>query len=380
MKKLVCLILALILCLSAAACIAEADTSELQKAYDEEMHLARYIVNRGPAWEHNGLMDYEHYWFQVAWAQDKKSNKVEDMENAQEIVDTLKAKREALVQVLDDPESIVWEIWGENMPQAANASEYVYEKTFDEAGFKPFLVPYLLEDQSAVKGNAIIIAGGGFNQRCHDYESYPVALDVNKLGYNAFILQRRVAPSEQIDASLDLQRAVRWLKANAEAKGIGAIDKLWTIGFSGGGMTIMNQLKSCYGDITPDAIYPDYVCDEIDKINSDYAVAAVFYGVITPYESENPNMPKFYVCGGSIDNKVPPKNYLEFYQTAMDNGWAAELYIAYNVHHGFATNGVRAFSDVGYTSATQNLGLLENFLDIEFGYKNATFDSQWHYK
>jgi len=124
--------------------------------------------------------------------------------------------------------------------------------------------------------------------------------------------------------------------------------------------------------------YPDYVCDEIDKINSDYAVAAVFYGVMTPYESANPNMPKFYICGGSIDNKVPPKNYLEFYQTALDNGWAAELYIAYNVHHGFATNGV--FSDVGYTSATQNIKLLENFLDIEFGYKNATFDSQWHYK
>ena len=41
MKKLVCLILALILCLSATACVAEMDTSELQKAYDEEMHLAR---------------------------------------------------------------------------------------------------------------------------------------------------------------------------------------------------------------------------------------------------------------------------------------------------------------------------------------------------
>ena len=378
MKKFVPLALALLLCLCCFAALAE--SSDLQKAYDEEMHLARYITNRGLAWEFDGLMDYEHYWFQVAWAQDKISNKVEDMENAQEIVDTLKAKREALVQVIDDPESVVWEIWGENMPQAANASEYVYEQTFDEAGFKPFLVPYLLDDQSSVKGNAIIVAGGGFNQRCHDYESYPVALDLNVLGYNAFVLQRRVAPSEVVDASLDLQRSIRYLKANADKLGIGAIDKQWIIGFSGGGMTIVNQLNTCYGDITPDAIYPDYVCDEIDQINSDYAVAGIFYGVITPYDSENPNMPKFYICGGSIDNKVPPKNYLEFYQTCLDKGWGADLYIAYNVHHGFATNGVRAFTDVGYTSATQNLSLLENFLDIEFGYKDATFDSQWHYK
>ena len=378
MKKLVCLILVLMMALPCVAALAE--TSDLQAAYDEEMHLARYIVNRGPAWEYDSFMDYEHYWFQVAWAQDKKSNKVEDMENAQEIVDTLKAKREALVQIIDDPESVCWYIWGENMPEAENAAEYVYEKTYDEAGFKPFLVPYMLEDQSAVKGNAIVIAGGAFNQRCHDYESYPVAVQLNEMGYNAFILQRRVAPSETIDCSIDLQRSVRYLKANAEAYGIGAIDKLWTIGFSGGGMTIMNQLNTCYGDITPDAIYPTYVCDEIDRINSDYAVAAIFYGVVTPYDSENPNMPKFYVCGGSIDNKVPYKNYLEFYQTAMEKGWAAELYIAYNTQHGFALNGVRAFTDIGYTNALQNAQLLNTFLDIEFGYQDQTFDSQWHYK
>lgn len=27
----------------------------------------------------------------------------------------LKAKREALTQIVDDPKSTVWEIWGENM-------------------------------------------------------------------------------------------------------------------------------------------------------------------------------------------------------------------------------------------------------------------------
>lgn len=378
MKRLICLVMALVLGLCCAAALAEAD--DLQAAYDEEMHLARYIVNRGPAWEYDGLMDYEHYWFQVAWAADKKTSDVNEIENAQEIVDTLKAKREALVQVIDDPETVCWYIWGESMPEAENASEYVFSQTYDEAGFKPFLVPYMLEDQSAVKGNAIVIAGGAFNQRCHDYESYPVAVQLNEMGYNAFILQRRVAPWQPVDASLDLQRGIRYLKANAETYGIGAIDKLWTIGFSGGGMTIMNQLNTCYGDITPDAIYPDYVCDEIDRINADYAVAAVFYGVVTPYASENPNMPKFYICGGSIDNKVPYDKNLEFYQTAMENGWAAELYIAYNTQHGFALNGVRAFTDVGYTNALQNAQLLNTFLDIEFGYQEATFDSQWHYQ
>lgn len=33
-----------------------------------------------------------------------------------------------------------------------------------------------------------------------------------------------------------------------------------------------------------------------------------------------------------------------------------------------------------YTNAVQNAQLLNTFPDIEFGYQDATFDSQWHYK
>ena len=381
MKKLLTVLLTLCLVLLAVAGLAEeTDTAALQAQYDEEMHLARYIVNRGPAWEYDTFMDYEHYWFQVAWAQDKKSNKVEDMENAAEIVETLKAKREALVQVIDDPESVCWYIWGEDMPEAANASEYVYSQTYDEEGFKPFLVPYLLEDQSQAKGNAIIVAGGAFNQRCHDYESYPVALALNEMGYNAYVLQRRVAPSESIDSSLDLQRSVRYLRANAESLGIANIDNLFTIGFSGGGMTILNQLNTCYGDITPDAIYADYVCDEIDRINADYPIAAIYYGTLAGYDSENPNMPKLFICAGTEDNKVDPNNNIELFQKALEKGWGAELYIAYGAPHGFAVSGVRAFTDVGSTTAAQNAALLKTFLDVNFGFEDATFDSEWHYQ
>ena len=372
MKKLLTLVLALALCLTCVTCFAEA--SDLQAAYDEEMHLARYITNRGPAYEYDGLMDYEHYWFQVAWTQDKISNNVEEMENAEEIVATLKAKREALVQVVDDPEDVCWYIWGENMPEAENASEYVYVQTFDEAGFKPFLNPYLVADQSAAKGNAIIVAGGGFNQRCHDYESYPVAVQLNELGYNAFVLQRRVAPSETIDCSLDLQRSVRYLRANAETLGLGAIDNMFTIGFSGGGMTILNQLNTCYGDITPDAIYPAYVCDEIDAINADYPVAAIYYGTLAGYDSENPNMPTLFICAGTEDNKVAPANNLELFNTALEKGWGAELYMAYGAPHGFAVNGVRAFTDKATVTAIQNVELLDTFLDVKFGFVENSFD------
>ena len=62
---------------------------------------------------------------------------------------------------------------------------------------KPFLVPYLVEDQLAAKGNMIVIAGGGYSSRGNAMEGYPIAEAFQDLGYNAYVLQRRVAPYSQ---------------------------------------------------------------------------------------------------------------------------------------------------------------------------------------
>lgn len=376
MKKFIAWMTALCLLLGccAGALAQEMSAEQLQARYDEEMHLARYIVNRGAAYEYDSFLAYVHYWFQKAYSVvDSKKLSITEVENGQEIVETLTQLREGLTQIVEDPEQVCWYIWGEDMPEAEDAASYDYTQTYDEAGFKPFLVPYLLEDQAAVKGNAIIIAGGGFNQRCNDGEGYPSAVIMNQMGYNAYILQRRVAPSAAIDSSLDLQRAIRYLYYNAGALGIGKIENMVTIGFSGGGGTILNQLNTCYGDITPDAVYSTYACDQIDRVNSDYPVAAVYYGVLGEYETANENMPALFLSAGGDDYKVPFANTVNFYLMAREKEWTAELYIPSGAPHGYAMTGIRAFNDVGSTAAAQTPALLETFLNVQFGYLPAQF-------
>ena len=387
MKKLVSVVLILMMALSCFA--ASAEVTEKQAAFNEEMHLARYITSRGAAYEFDTWSAYEHYWFQIAWAFDKTGKPIEDADNGifnkygeqvaaggQEVIDTLKTLREALVQKVEDPESVCWYIWRdgtpEGMAQEEGVAELNFEHTFDEAGFVPFLVPYMLDDQSAVKGNVILVAGGGFSQRCHDYEGDASALKLNSLGYNAFILQRRVDPFARLDCSLDLQRAVRYLRYYAEEKGIGAIDNIAAVGFSGGGDTVNNQLNTCYGDIKPDAFYPTYVCDEIDEINSDYKVAGIFYGAAKEYASENPNMPALFMAVGSEDTAAYP-NTLDMYSKAHENGWKASLYIAAEAPHGFALTGVRAFTDEGTTTAAFAVNAFDAFMDVYFGYSPVHF-------
>lgn len=386
MKKLFVLMLTLLM-LCTCALAEEAGKTALQAAFDEEMHLARYITSRGAAYEFDTWSAYEHYWFQIAWSWDKTGKPIEEADNGifnkygeqvaaggAEVVETLKTLREALVQVVDDPESVCWYIWEdgtpENMPQEDGVAELDFAHTFDEAGFVPFIVPYMLEDQSQVKGNVILVAGGGFNQRCHDYEGDASALVLNEMGYNAFILNRRVAPFAEIDCSIDLQRAVRYLRYYAEEKGIAKIENLATCGFSGGGMTVCNQLMHCYGDITPDTIYPTYVCDEIDAVNSDYKVAGIYYGapkdggVVT----ENPNMPALFVTVGTEDTMLWPQS-MELISQANENGWTVGAYIAAEAPHGFALTGVRAFTDQGTSTAVFATEAFDQFMDVYFGYE-----------
>jgi dienelactone hydrolase len=352
----------------------EMSSEELKEKFNEEMHLARYIVNRGKAYEYDTFMKYLSFWFQKAWSvTDHIGVTIDKVENGREIVNTLTNLRKNLVQVVDDPEKVCWYIWGDNMAQANDAANYDYTRAFDEAGFKPFLVPYLYGDQDKVKGNVIIVAGGGFNQRCNDGEGDPVATFFNGIGYNAYVLQRRVAPSANIDSSLDLQRAIRYIRHNAKTLGIAKTNTIITMGFSGGGSTIMNQLNTCYGSIKPNAVYPDYKCDEIDSLNSDYAVAVIMYGAPrSGYTTKNQSMPSFFIAAGELDSAAMTGS-LSLYSTAVANGWPAELYIAGGAEHGFGISGIRAATEVGFTNATMYPALLKTYLDVQLGYTPAKF-------
>ena len=210
--------------------------------------------------------------------------------------------RKALRQI-KDPKSTVWEIWGDQMavesPLPTN-----WENCYDNEGFRPFLNPYLLRDQGKVKGNVIIIAGGGSTHRNNVVEGYPVAEFFNKNGYNAFVLQRRVNPYAAVDQQLDLARAIRYIRHNASEKHIGKTDIMIAVGFSAGGMNVMQVVADQFGTTnTPDKVYPSYVCDAVDHESADLNVAIPIYGLfVTGLNfTKNPNLPPVFGVVGQKD-------------------------------------------------------------------------------
>lgn len=255
-----------------------------------------------------------------------------------------KEAREALVQLIPYAEEALF-IWGEDMPVLTENVESLFTaESQDNVDFRPFLIPYLMENPAQAKGNIILISGGGNYLR--GTEAQDVAPEFVKLGYNCFVLHRRVAPYGSDEIAMDLQRAIRYVKYHGEAMGLGGLNIIGAAGFSGGGGNVCTAITKFYGDIKPDQFDPDYVCDEIDAVNSDMQIAMPIYSG-RALETENPHIPKLFIAVGEADRF---DGSIEMFKWAQGLGLHPELHIFGNVVHGFGP-GTQGTSSTTWTAA-----------------------------
>ncbi len=178
-----------------------------------------------------------------------------------------------------------------------------YEKeTYEDS---PYLIPYLSEGSDLA---VIVIPGGGFGYKSmdgSDGEGKDVAETLQKNGISAFVLHYRSNPYEYPIPQLDVQRAVRYLKYNAEKYSI-APEKIGLIGFSAGGFEIGSYINQIQGNnLLPDA----YKMDEIDRMDDTISTAAMIY----PALSFNDNVPMLFCLFDDKDvrNETTRKDLLE---------------------------------------------------------------------
>ena len=287
--------------------------------------------------------------------------------------------RKALRQVVKDPKSTVWEIWGDQMAVETPLPTEGWDISYDNEGFRPFLNPYMLPHQGKVKGNVIIIAGGGNTHRNNVVEGYPVAEFFNKNGYNAFVLQRRVNPYATVDQQLDLARAIRYIRHNASTKNIGKTDVMIAVGFSAGGANIMQVIANQFGSATtPDKVYSNYVCDAVDHESADLTVAIPVYGMLMKGFGEdidltkNPNLPPIFGVVGhkdSVSGMILP--YLAETAKIVPD---FSFYLAPDAPHGVGLGtGTEGYVNA-YTQIAQWPDMAVNFIESRIGLQEKTID------
>ena len=221
----------------------------------------------------------------------------------------------------------------------------------------------------------IIIAGGGSTHRNNVVEGYPVAEFFNKNGYNAFVLQRRVNPYAAVDQQLDLARAIRYIRHNASEKHIGKTDIMIAVGFSAGGMNVMQVVADQFGTTnTPDKVYPSYVCDAVDHESADLNVAIPIYGLfVTGLNfTKNPNLPPVFGVVGQKDglSAMMLPSLPECANIFTD----FSFYLAPDAPHGVGLGtGTKGYVDY-YTQIAQWPDMAVNFIESRLGLMEKKID------
>jgi len=379
MKRILALALVSLLALFAVTAFAEEcpyTLDEFKALVEEELAVARGVAYYPHAFEG----DFEQLYVNFHKLSRARYETVAPATEAgvvlghYDLYKNLKEIRESLVQTAA-PASTVWDIWEDDMAVEDPLPAEGWDISYDNPGFRPFLNPYLLEDQTQVKGNVVVIAGGGSTHRNNVVEGYPVAEFFNANGYNAFVLQRRVNPYAAVDQVLDLTRAIRYIRYYAEEKGIAKTDVMITCGFSAGGMNIMSAIAA--GNATPDSVYPQYVCDEIDAMSADMTVALPIYGLVAGNYgldfSGNENLPAVFAVMGGQDS-LTGFYFLPAVEEAYNTFPDFSLYLAPDAVHGVGLGtGTRNYVNA-FTQYAQWPQMAINFIESRIGLQEKSYD------
>nr|WP_321269952.1 alpha/beta hydrolase [uncultured Tolumonas sp.] len=164
---------------------------------------------------------------------------------------------------------------------------------------------------------AIICPGGGFEYVGSIHEGFPYATEINRLGYNVFVLRYRVG-SGGLNAVQDLAAAISFIFRNANSLGVST--QHYSVWGSSAGARMAATIGS-YGTA-------HYGGDNLPKPS---AIIMAYTGH-SDYSSHEPST---FVVVGSRDRIAPPILMEQRVDALQKNGTTVEYHKYNGVGHGF---------------------------------------------
>ena len=205
-----------------------------------------------------------------------------------------------------DPDNIqVLYLWEEENVPAKTTFTKDMTGYFDDWDFRPYVTAIPVAKGVTPKGAVVLMAGGAYQFRGNYTDSLPTAAALREYGFQTFIVDYRLSPYTQEEGALDVARAVRFIRKNADVYGIEP-DDIAVMGFSAGGIQAGEFLMYYDEDVNGTALDSSYVPDELDQIPAHASADGMiysFYGRLSvgnmdpDWLSEGDLPPTFYVYG-----------------------------------------------------------------------------------
>lgn len=167
-------------------------------------------------------------------------------------------------KVDEDEKIYLWEKG--NMPKTTNYTENT-GNYFDEPDFLPYITIYNVPNGTKVKGAMLVSPGGAFIFRSELQEGVNVAKEFAKLGYVSFVVHYRVRPYTERESGIDIARAIKVVRSNAEKYGTDK-SKINVVGFSAGGIANGRAVLEYSEKTNGTSLDINYIPDEIDSFSS----------------------------------------------------------------------------------------------------------------
>ena len=211
----------------------------------------------------------------------------------------------------------------------------------------------------------VVCPGGGYGTLATGHEGKDVAAWLNGLGVTAGVLRYRVSPNRHPAPLLDVQRAIRLVRSDAEKYRIDPA-KIGVLGFSAGG----HLAASAATLHTPEtrAMNPLADADPLaDAVPARPDFAVLVYPVITftgdpahrgsarnllGADADDETLKRFslqhrvtaetpptFLVHSNEDAGVPPENSVLFWNACREHGVPAELHVFQAGRHGFGMGG-----------------------------------------
>lgn len=166
---------------------------------------------------------------------------------------------------------------------------------------------------------AIIAPGGGFAYVGSVHEGFPYAVDINKLGYNAFVLKYRTGSGGEV-ATQDLATAISYIFAHAQSLGVGTQD------YSVWGSSAGARMAAAIGSHGVAA----FGGKQLPK-------PATVVMAYTGHSDVASDEPPTFVAVGEHDGIAPPATMDRRVATLRKAGTSVEYLKYENLGHGFGT-------------------------------------------